>query len=199
MPSGGTSCGWTAGTARVRAFRRGPTAPRSLPQSSRAHLKTEIRPGNRLAELWGLAGVAVLFGFAIFRLGARGLATPFGELNAFEWGALGASVVFFVYGEGVLALQRRWVPRVLERVRCLRKETGWAFQVFAPLYAMSMIGASRRRMVSGWVLFLGVAVLAITVQRLPSPWRGIVDLGVAGALGIGLVSLLAGAVRNSED
>lgn len=154
---------------------------------------------GRLAGVWALLGVSALFGFAIVRLGARGLALPFGDLTLVEWGALLTSIVVFVYGEGVLALQRRWVPRVLERARALRRDKRRAFRVLAPLYAMSMVGASPRRILGGWSLFLGIATLAIAVQRLPAPWRGIVDLGVAGALAWGLVSLVAAALRGTDS
>lgn len=144
-------------------------------------------PGN-IAVLWALAGVAALFGSAVFRLGGRGIETIVGGLAPVQWVALTVLTFVMVYGEGVVALQRRWVPKLIERARALRDER-FGLQLLAPLYGLSLVGAPAPRLIRAW-LGTGAIVTAILIVRsLPDPWRGIVDFAVAAALGWGLVSI----------
>ncbi|MGH7447878.1 MAG: hypothetical protein ACRELT_09990, partial [Longimicrobiales bacterium] len=86
-------------------------------------------------QVWAVAGVVTLFGEAAWRLALRGITTMRAGLTPFEWLALAALVAAFVYGEGVRALQRRWVPYVLARVERLRMEPVLRYRLAAPLYA----------------------------------------------------------------
>lgn len=143
------------------------------------------------AAVWALAGVALLFLFAVLRLGGRAVQTLQAGLGAAEWAALVLLTVAFVWGEGRGALQRRWVPRVVGRAAALRREGALLHRVLAPLYGMSLIGAPVRSTVRAWAGTLAIVAAVMVVRAFPEPWRGITDLAVASALlwGLGAIVL----------
>ena len=57
------------------------------------------------------------------------------------------------------------------------------------MFCMGLIHATRRRLVSSWILAVAVLLIIIAVRALPPPWRGIVDLGVVVALAWGVGAL----------
>ncbi len=129
--------------------------------------------------------MSVLFGLGIFRFGVRGLAEVGAGLTSFQWTVLLLMVVLFVYGEGFLALQRHWVPRMAgagERASRLRAARNAIVLILAPLHAMSLLGGNTRERVRRWSVVASVVTAVIVVEWLPAPRRGIVDLGVACAL-----------------
>ena len=148
---------------------------------------------GRIVSAWCLAGVSALFAFAILRLGGRGLAAVAGGLTALEWGVLIVCGGFFVYGEGVLALQRKWVPRLAERAKAVREESSGFLHLMAPLYGMSLIGAARGQLLRSWAMVAAILVAVRIVGVLPEPWRGIIDLSVAAALVWGLAAIASAA------
>jgi hypothetical protein len=134
--------------------------------------------------------VLLLFANAVMRLGARGVAAMRGGLEPFEWAALGALTVLFVYGEGVRALQRRWVPHVIARIRLLRSSDVVRHHLLGPLYAMSLVGAPRRTMVLAWTGLAAIAGAVFIVSRFADPWRGITDFAVGAALAWAMGALI---------
>jgi hypothetical protein len=146
--------------------------------------------GGRAASLWTLLGVGLLFASAVFRLGLRGLTTIAGGLGPAEWILLALLTVTMVYSEGVMALQRRWVPRLIERARQLRAEPSLVLRLLAPLYGLSLVGAPGGRMLRAWGGTFAIVCAVLLVRALPEPWRGIVDFAVASALAWGLVSIV---------
>lgn len=145
-------------------------------------------------QAWAAGGVVFLFAEAAWRLGERGMAVVRGGLTAFEWVALALITAAFVYGEGVRALQRRWVPWVLARIERLPSEPLLPWGAAAPLYAMSLIGRSRSAMLRAWAGVAAIVLAVLIVSRFPDPWRGIVDIAVAAALVWGAIALIRGAV-----
>lgn len=145
---------------------------------------------SAVASWWAVAGVAGLFAWAAYRLGARGLETLRSGLGAFEWTAAVFLVVAFVYGEGLVALDRRWVPKLFERARRLRGERRLLPRLLAPLYGLSLLGSDRVEVVRGWVGTLAIVAAVLAVRALPEPWRGIVDFSVAAALAWGLSAIV---------
>ena len=142
-----------------------------------------------------MTGVAALFVDASVQLGRRGIATMRAGLEPLEWLALVLLLVAFVYGEGVRALARRWVPRMIDRARELGPRAHAHHRWLAPMYAMSLIGAPASTRAKAW---LGVALIVgavLVVRSLPEPWRGIVDFAVAAALLVGLAAIVAGVMR----
>jgi hypothetical protein len=146
-------------------------------------------------QMWAVAGVVVLFAEAAWRLALRGIAAVQGGLTSFEWLALVLLTAAFVYGEGVRALQRKWVPYVLRRVARLGEEGQLLYRVAAPLYAMSLIGPPRRALLRAWAGVAAIVTAVLVVSGFPDPWRGIVDLAVASALVWGAIALLYAAGR----
>lgn len=139
---------------------------------------------------WTVLGVAALFSSAIYRLGSRGVATIRGGLGWMEWAALILLTAGFVYAEGVRALDRRWVPGLVERARRLREEPGIVLPLLGPLYGLSLVGSDRSALARGWLATTSIVVAIIVVRSFPDPWRGIVDFAVAAALAWGLVAIL---------
>lgn len=153
-----------------------------------------------LATGWALVGVAGIFGWAVFRLGRRGVEAIQGGLEPFEWVVLVGLTVGFVYSEGVLTFDRRWIPKLVERARRLRRE-GAVLQVLAPLYGLSLVGTRPRELAKGWGGTALILAAVFIVRHFPTPWRGIVDFAVAAALAWGMVTILRRtpeAVRSVE-
>jgi hypothetical protein len=154
------------------------------------------RPGRGVVvQAWAVSGIVFLFAEAAGRLGLRGIAAVRAGLTPFEWLALVLLTAAFVYGEGVRALQRRWAPYVLTRIKRLRTEPRSVYRMAAPLYAMSLVGPPRSSVLRAWAGVAAIITAILVVSRFPDPWRGIVDLAVASALVWGGIALLVGAGR----
>lgn len=156
----------------------------------------ETRAPNWSVSTFGLAVVAITLAEASLRLGARALITLHSGLTLAEYALFFLSVAAFGYGEGYRALHRRFVPHVIERAILLarsdmRGPRGFAL---APLYVLCLALASRRELVKAWVSVALIVCAVVIVKALPEPYRGIIDAGVAVALGIGLGSLIVGFV-----
>lgn len=138
---------------------------------------------------WAVAGVALLFADAIYRLGLRAIETIAAGLTARDWLALVLLTAAFVYGEGYRALQLRFAPRVIERAFAI-DTTRVHHVLLAPLLVISLLGAPARALFRGYLAVLLIVAAALSVSALPSPWRGIIDGAVALALSWGLAALL---------
>jgi hypothetical protein len=142
------------------------------------------------APAWAVAGVSALFASASYRLGERGIAVIRDGLGGWEWVALACLTGLFVYGEGFLALDRKWVPGLMRRARELRTERRLVLRLLAPLYGLSLIGAPPAKLVPSWLGTGAIVGAILLVRALPDPWRGIIDFAVAAALAWGLVAIL---------
>ncbi len=151
---------------------------------------SETKRMDRLITAWALAGVGSTLVIAVVRLSSRGWETVINGLSPIEWVALALTSTVFFYGEGVMALERRWVPHVVNRSRELRRKSGAAVRIGAPLYAMGLIGAPVRKLVRTWLGVCAIVAAILIVQAFAEPWRGIVDLSVAGALAWGTIALI---------
>jgi hypothetical protein len=151
--------------------------------------------GVRVSQWWGLLGVAVLFGFAVVRLGGRGVAAIAAGLSPLQWAVLVALTAVFVYGEGVRALQLKYIPFAVSRLEQLRDERGWWKRALAPLYAMALISAPAASLARAWAGSAAIIVAVAVVSRFPDPWRGITDFAVASALAWATVALIATGLR----
>jgi hypothetical protein len=139
---------------------------------------------------WAIGAIALSLVEAIWRLGARASATLRAGLEPLEWAALIFVVALFLYGEGVRALQRRFVPHVVTRTVAVARSGGAASALLAPLYAMSLVHDAPRAVARAWAGVALIVLAVVAVRELPEPWRGVIDAGVASALSWGLGALL---------
>ncbi len=144
---------------------------------------------SRFGAYWGLAGVMLLLGSAVYRLAPIAV-----EALAFEWRwyhvtAFIVVLVFMAYAEGYRAFQLAFSPRVAARSRYLLTHSNILHIVLAPLFCMAYFHAPRRRRITSLSVTAGIVVLIILVRLLPQPWRGIIDGGVLVGLAWGLISL----------
>lgn len=148
-----------------------------------------------LAALWGILGVTALLVQALVRLTPLAL-EPLqqGQLSVLEGGLYGAWVLVNAYAEGYRGFQKRFAPRVAARVAALARRPTPLHALLAPAYCMGLFAAPRRRLITSWVLLVGLTLLVLLVRQLPQPWRGIIDGGVVIGLGWGLLAFLVFAI-----
>lgn len=143
-----------------------------------------------LGALWGLGGVLLLLGFAIYRLTPLAVEALKSPLTAIQWVALVAFTIFMAHSEGYRGFQKAFSPRVAARAKHLRDEPTFIRVLLAPFFCMAYFAAPRRRRIAAYALTTGVILLVVLVQRLDQPWRGIVDTGVVIGLGWGMLATL---------
>lgn len=155
----------------------------------------------RLLSATGVSLVALMLLEAVYRLGVRALLTVREGLTLAQWCVLFLSILGFAYGEGYRALHRRFAPHVIARAVELAntENAGLRSWLSSPLYVLCLVRAEPAELRRAWVSVALIASAVLIVRRLPEPYRGMIDAGVAVALCIGLGSLLirfASVVRN---
>ena len=139
---------------------------------------------------WGLAGVALLLGSAIFRLTPLAIDAFAYDWSWYHWLSFALMIFFMAYAEGYRAFQQGFSPRVAARARYLRDHPNALHALLAPLFCMAYFHALKRRQIVSISVTAGIIVLVILVRLLPQPWRGIIDGSVVVGLAWGLVSLI---------
>lgn len=147
-------------------------------------------PLGWVAFVWGLVGVVALLSQALLRLGPLAWEAIDGGLSTVQWVALAVWVVLNAHAEGYRGFHRRFSPRVVVRALHLRTHPTPMRAAFAPLFCMSLFGASPRGMKVARILVVAIVTVVIAVRMLDQPWRGIIDAGVVVGLGLGLLSML---------
>ena len=145
---------------------------------------------RKLGAWWGLAGVALLLGSAIYRMTPMAISAFTFEFRWYHTITLALVVLFMAYVEGFRAFQQGFSPRVAARARYLQQQGRRSHLIFAPLFCMGFFHATRRRQITSISVTVGIIVLVLLVRLLDQPWRGIVDAGVVVGLAWGLVSLV---------
>lgn len=148
-----------------------------------------------LVAVWGVAGVLALLGQAIWRLAPLAIEALASDLGGAHWVFLAGWVAFMAHAEGWRGFHCRVSPRVVARARHLAEHPRPLSVALAPLYCMSLFGASRRGVIVARIVFVGVLGLILVVRTLPQPWRGLVDAGVVVGLGIGALSIVYYGLR----
>ncbi len=116
-------------------------------------------------------------------------------LSALELAVLVAWVLTMTFAEGYRGFHLQFSPRVVARAVYLDAHPRPLHVVLAPLYCMGLLHATRRRLITSWVLTFGIVAIVVLVRRLPAPWRGIVDAGVVVGLTCGLLSIVYFTLR----
>jgi hypothetical protein len=139
---------------------------------------------------WGLAGIALLLGSAIYRLTPLAIDAFSYDWFWYHWLSFALMLFFMAYAEGYRAFQLGFSPRVAARARHLRDHPNALYAVLAPLFCMAYFHAPKRRQIVSISVTAGIIVLVILVRLLEQPWRGIIDGSVVVGLAWGLVSLI---------
>jgi len=145
-----------------------------------------------LISLWGIVGVVLIIGSALWRLTPLAI-EPIadGSLTGGQWALMIGWSVFNAYAEGYRGFQLRFSPRTAARALYLGHNPSPLRVALAPLWCMGFFGATKRVLIAAWAVLLIVLGLVALVRALDQPWRGIVDAGVVVGLGWGLLSLIA--------
>ena len=144
---------------------------------------------GRLGAAWGLAGVGLLLGSAVYRLTPSAVRTFDYPLDMLQWGFLVVWVVLMAVFEGYLGFQRSFSPRVAARAKYLTERPHAVRSLFAPFFCMGYFHATRSVKIRSILLTVGIVAFVMAVRRMPQPWRGIVDLGVVLGLNWGIISI----------
>ena len=154
-----------------------------------------LRPFQLAVFLWSVGGAVFILLDAIRRLFPMFVGALGHEMHAVHWLFLVVWVAFMAFVEGYKGFHQRFSPRLAVRADWLARHPRPWLVALAPLFVMGMVHANRRRLVSSWLLFVGIVALALTIRQLPQPWRGIVDAGVVLGLTLGTASTVWFAIR----
>lgn len=143
-----------------------------------------------IGTFWGLIGVSVLLGSAIYRLAPRAKEALDMGLSSLQWIVLIVFALFMMMAEGYRGFQKKFSPRTAARVRYLRDHPSLLRGLLAPFFCMGYFHATKKTQITAIVLTLGIIMLIILVSFCPQPWRGIIDFGVVLGLSWGLISFL---------
>ena len=154
-----------------------------------------------LGAVWGFTGAFALIGFAVWRLAPLVLHALQHSLSLLQWTSLIGCVVFMAYSEGYRGFQLAFAPRVAARSLYLSQHPTLPRLLFAPFFVIGYFDATRRRMMTSYLLTGMIIILVFLVHQLEQPWRGIIDAGVVTGLAWGLLSMLYFAARafGTED
>ncbi len=145
--------------------------------------------------VWGLSGIFLLLGSAIYRLSLVSLESFSYDLLWYHWVFLVCFTVFMAYAEGYKGFQKQFSPRVAARAQYLLNHTNTVHILLGPLFCMAFLHATKRRQITSIMVTVGIILLIVLVRFLSQPWRGIVDAGVVVGLVWGLVSLLIFSIQ----
>ena len=145
---------------------------------------------RNLGFYWGITGVILFLLFAVVRLTPRMLEIGEYALGPLHWIALIVFVPWMAWSEGYKGFHLAFSPRVVARARYLRQEKHPVLSLFAPMFCMGYIHATRKRKIVSWVLTLFIVGLILLLRITPQPWRGIVDAGVVVGLSLGILSII---------
>ena len=150
---------------------------------------------KRFAAIWGFVGVFALCAEAVWRLSSYAEDALTDELTALQTAIAAAWIAFMGIAEGYRGFHKKFSPRVIARAAYLWDHARPIDAVLAPLFCMSLYGASRRGLIVAWSLVVMIVTLIVLIPYLPHPWRGIIDAGVVVGLGIGVSSMAYFALR----
>ena len=143
-----------------------------------------------VGALWGITGISLLLGSAIYRLTLVAISALSLNLVWYHWTSLVLVVVFMAHSEGYRGFQKGFSPRVAARALHLIAQPNLIRALLAPLYCMGYFHATKKRKITSISVTIAIILLIIGIRFLPQPWRGIIDAGVVVGLIWGLISML---------
>ena len=147
-----------------------------------------------LAWSWGVGGVLLLCGRAVWALVPNVIQAFEHSLTPLQIGAALGWMGFMAYFEGYRGFQKAFAPRVVARTQYLARNPTALELLLAPMFAMGLIRATKKRLLVSWWLLIGVTFLVLMVRLLPQPWRGLIDVGVVLGLSWGCLAIVAWCV-----
>lgn len=160
----------------------------AVQQPPERDIRLRIFP-RAVGVVWGIGGIGGVLLYATVRLSHYALDALMIGLNFLEASVMVFGLIFMAWVEGYRGFQQRFSPRAAARALYLfQHPTAWDLWL-APFFCAGLFGGTSRLQRRTWagVGLIGVAVLLF--DRLPHPWRGIFDGGVALGLSWGIVSL----------
>ena len=145
--------------------------------------------------LWGIGGILILLGFAVFRLSKMILDMWTYDFSWYHWGSLVIMVTGMAYSEGYRGFQCAFAPRTAARARYLYHTPRLSHVLLAPAFCMGYFYTHRRRQIAATTLTAGIVLAVVLVRFFPQPWRGIVDAGVVVGLTWGIIAVLLYTLR----
>ena len=136
-----------------------------------------------------MIGVIGLITSAAFKLTPRIIELSHYPLAIQHWLMLLVFTPYMAYAEGYKGFYLNLAPRVMARALYLREAGGPILVLTAPLFCMGYFYATRRRMLTAWIVSSSIVVLVAIVSRIPQPWRGLIDVGVEVGLVLGIAAL----------
>lgn len=152
-------------------------------------------PRALLVFAWSVGGVLAVLLEAIVRLAPIAFGLVGARLGPVEWAVAVAWSAFMLWSEAWRGFHLRFAPRVVVRSLWIAEAGSAWHKALAPVVAMGLLHATRRRLVATWVLVAAIVLLILVIRWLPPPWRAIVDLGVVLGLSGGALSVVVHAVR----
>ncbi len=148
-----------------------------------------------LGALWGVSGMLLLLGYAIFRLVPPAIAAFSHTFHWYHWVILIINTAFVLYFKAFRGFQQGLSPRIAARARYLRQQPTVLRILLAPLYCMGYFHIIKRKQIATIMMTVGMITLIILVRLLNQPWRGIIDGGIAVGLGWGFITILGYGVQ----
>jgi hypothetical protein len=146
---------------------------------------------RKLIAIWGILGVVLLVGRALWRLTPIALEPiEAGLMTQWHWIGMAAWVVFNAYAEGYRGFHKRYSPRTVARAFYLMDNPTPLRVALAPIFCMGLFGATKKVLITSWVILIMVVALITWMRTLEQPLRGIIDAGVVVGLAWGLASIL---------
>lgn len=156
--------------------------------------RTVSRSGDA-AAVWGITGFILILLRGAWRLAPRAFDLFDLQLDTMHWVAVAASVGAFGIGEGYVAIQKHYIPRLLDRADRLRRTPSLLFGLLAPLYCMGLIGWDVRTTLRGWGMVATIILMIIGMNYVAEPWKQIILVGVVLALVWAAVACTAAGIR----
>ncbi len=151
--------------------------------------------GGILGTIWGIVGLSILLGTALFRIYPHVRMLSGLSFEWFHWVALISSVGFVGFFKGLRAFHQKFSPRCVARALYLKNNPTFWRGLLAPFFCIGYFHAPRKRVVSAFLLTLLMVLLVEAIGKLGQPWRGIIDAGVLFGLGWGLISIWICAIQ----
>lgn len=144
---------------------------------------------------WGICGVIGILLFAVFRLANKVVEMTDYPLSVLQWLIMLCVVLYMAYAEGYKGFHLNFAPRVVARANYFRQSQdpmpGILLILLAPLFCMGYFHATRKRVITSFIVTGAIITVVLLVGLVPQPWRGILDAGVVVGLGLGVVSILS--------